>query len=296
VLQRTLAAVHPSLFVGCPMWAHRPWVGRWLPGDTPSGRELEPYSRYVNAVEGNTTFYASPTPATVARWREQAEPGFRFVCKVPRTITHDRRLRDVDDVLSPFLALMEPLSSLIGGLTLQLPASFAPIDLDVLDRVLRRLPSASWRWSVELRHPGFFESPGREAADSTLSRTGTERVLLDSRALYSRPPMSEAGREAWGKKPRIPALTEPITGHPIVRFIGSDHEPTTMAGLAQWEPIVADWLRDGRTPTMFVHTPDNLDSPGLARSFHEALRRRVPELLPLPDAWPVLAAEQGSLF
>ena len=75
VLQRTLAAVHPSLFVGCPMWAHRPWVGRWLPGDTASGRELEPYSRYVNAVEGNTTFYASPTPATVVRWLEQADAG-----------------------------------------------------------------------------------------------------------------------------------------------------------------------------------------------------------------------------
>lgn len=255
-----------------------------------------PYSRLLNAVEGNTTFYASPTPATVARWREQAEPGFRFVCKVPRAITHERRLRDIDDLLGPFFALMEPLAPLIGGLTLQLPASFAPVDLDVLAGVLRRLPAAPWRWSVELRHPAFFEPPGRDAVDRVLERAGAERVLLDSRALYSRPPMTEAGREAWGKKPRIAALTDALTDHPIVRFIGSDDDPTTVAALAQWQPIVAEWLREGRTPTVFVHTPDNLDAPGFARDFHDTMSSEVPGLAPLPPPWPVVAAEQGSLF
>ncbi|MCU1358752.1 MAG: hypothetical protein JWN99_41, partial [Ilumatobacteraceae bacterium] len=115
-------------------------MGLSLPSDTPSGHELQPYSRLLNAVEGNTTFYASPTPAIVRRWAEQAHPGFRFVFKVPRVITHDRRLRDIDDVLSPFLSLLEPLTPIIGGLTFQLPASFAPIDLPVLDGLLQTLP------------------------------------------------------------------------------------------------------------------------------------------------------------
>jgi uncharacterized protein YecE (DUF72 family) len=278
------------------MWAHRPWVGRWLPADTASGRELEPYSRLLNAVEGNTTFYASPTPATVSKWAEQADDGFRFVFKVPRAITHDRRLRDVDDVLHPFLDLLEPLAPWTGALTLQLPASFAPVDLPVLDSLLHRLPSQPWRWSVELRHPAFFETPDRERADAVLATRGAERVLLDSRALYGRPPMTEMGRQTWGKKPRVPALTDPLTDHPIVRFIGSDHDDLTVAGLAEWEPIVAEWLADGRTPTVFVHTPDNVDSPMLARSFHDAMRGQVADLAPLPQAWPVSPAEQGSLF
>ena len=55
----------PQLHVGCPSWAHRPWVGRFLPADTRPGTELYAYSRRVNAVEGNTTFYASPQPARV---------------------------------------------------------------------------------------------------------------------------------------------------------------------------------------------------------------------------------------
>ncbi len=288
--------VHPILFVGCPMWAHRPWVGRSLPTDTVSGRELHAYSRLLNAVEGNTTFYASPTPASVRRWADQADPGFRFVFKVPRTITHDRRLRDVDHLLTPFLTLLEPLAPVIGALTFQLPASFAPIDLPVLDSLLGQLPRDPWRWSVELRHPAFFEFPDRDIADALLGRHSVERVLLDSRPLYARPPMSEAGRQTWGKKPRIPALTDAITDEPIVRIIGSDHPDVTMAGLRDWHPIVADWLRDGRYPTVFVHTPDNLDAPDLARGFHDAVRQLVPNLAPLPDPLPVGTAEQGSLF
>ena len=48
------------LGVGAPMWANRDWIGRSLPADTPAGRELDAYARVVNAVEGNTTFYATP--------------------------------------------------------------------------------------------------------------------------------------------------------------------------------------------------------------------------------------------
>jgi uncharacterized protein YecE (DUF72 family) len=263
---------------------------------TAPGHELEPYSRFVNAVEGNTTFYASPAPATVARWAEQCDPGFRFVFKVPRTITHDRRLRDADAELTSFLTLLEPLAANIGSLTFQLPASFAPIDLPVLESLLARLPRTPWRWSVELRHPAFFEGNERERVDATLGRHGAERVLMDTRPLFSRPPMTEGGRETWARKPRVPALTEAITDEPIVRFIGSDHLDTTRAGLLEWEPIVSDWLHEGRQPTVFVHTPDNFDSPALARALHDRVRGLVPDLEPLPDPWPVVPAEQGSLF
>ena len=164
-----------TLHVGCPMWAQRAWVGRYLPADTSSGQELYPYSRLLNAVEGNTTFYALPPEATIRKWAELAEPDFRFVFKVPRSITHDQRLRDVDVELAAFVKLMLPLGNLIGGLTLQLPPSFGPRDLDALDHVLLKAPQV-WRWSVEVRHADFFGGDGRRALDRVLMRHRAERV------------------------------------------------------------------------------------------------------------------------
>jgi hypothetical protein len=46
----------------------------------------------------------------------------------------------------------------------------------------------------------------------------------------------------------------------------------------------------------FVHTPDNGDSPGLARSFHAEVGLLVPGLAALPEPLPIEVAEQGALF
>ena len=277
------------------MWAQRAWVGTYLPADTASGRELHPYSRFLNAVEGNTTFYALPPAATVAKWAQLADPSFRFVFKVPRTITHDARLRDVKAELAAFVDLLWPLGDLVGGLTLQLPPSFGPRDLDALDTVLREAPPV-WRWSVEVRHPEFFGGDGRRSLEAVLGRHRAERVVLDTVALFHRTPYSEEGREEWRTKPRVPLIDVPLTEFPVVRFIGSDHPELTDGGLQRWQQTIAEWLDEGRSPTVFVHTPDNVRSPALARGFHEAVCGIVDGLEPLPEPLPIGGPEQTSLF
>jgi uncharacterized protein YecE (DUF72 family) len=277
------------------MWAQRAWVGTYLPADTTPGRELWAYSRFLTAVEGNATFYAVPHPATVARWAQMAAPGFRFVFKVPRSITHDRRLRGVADDLAAFVDLLAPLGDRVGGLTLQLPPSFGPRDLGALDAVLRDAPRV-WPWSVEVRHPEFYGGDGRRHFEQVLVRHGAERVVLDTVTLFHRTPLTDAGREEWRTKPRLPLLAEPLTDRPIVRFIGTDHTDLTDAGLARWAPLLADWVDEGRTPTLFVHTPDNMRSPALARDLHARVAALVPGLEALPEPLPVEAPQQTSLF
>ncbi len=49
---------------------------------------------------------------------------------------------------------------------------------------------------------------------------------------------------------------------------------------------MAGWLREGRSPTVFIHTPDNVDALELARRFHDDVRARVPEVEPLPEPIP----------
>jgi hypothetical protein len=57
--------------------------------------------------------------------------------------------------------------------------------------------------------------------------------------------------------------------------------------------VVAGWLREGRSPTVFLHTPDNNDAPALARRFHDDVRALVPGLDALPEPEPV---EPATLF
>ncbi|MCY7298664.1 MAG: DUF72 domain-containing protein, partial [Ilumatobacteraceae bacterium] len=159
-----------------------------------------------------------------------------------------------------------------------------------------RQRSTAWRWSVEVRRAAFFSGSGRIALDSILSSHGVERVRLDTESLFSHPPITDDGREEWEQKPRVPALHEPLTDNPIVRFIGTDDPATTAAGIAHWQPIVADWLREGRTPTVFLHTPDNTGTPALALAFHQALTATIPGLAPLPTPRPLHTHEQRSLF
>ena len=274
----------PSVLrVGCPMWAHRPWVGRYLPAETAVGRELEAYSQLLTAVEGNTTFYALPGAETVTRWLDLTPATFRFVLKLPRTITHDRRLRDCAPERDGFCDRFEPLLSRLGPTTIQLPPSFAPTELEVLESFLAGL-SRDWTWAVEVRHPGFFDGSAVERSLNDLLATyGVERVVLDSRALFAAPAVTSIEEETHQRKPRLPVRPVAIGLTPIVRFIGQTDGPANPPYWAPWVDKVARWIQDGRSPIVFLHTPDNAVSPELARWFHAAVAARVPDLAPLPD-------------
>jgi len=278
------------------MWAHRPWVGRWYPVSVKAGSELGLYARLCNAVEGNTTFYAEPSADTVGRWLDLTPPDFRFAFKLPRTITHDRRLQDVAGPVRSFLDRIEPLGERVGPVQVQLPPAFAPQGIDVLLAFIRRLPS-DWKWAVELRHAGWFDdSDEHRRIDDALIERGIARVVLDTRSLYAAPAMSEAAVEERGNKPRLPIVVEAAGPHPIIRVIGQDSPEGTLDGLRAWKQQLVDWLAEGREPYLFVHQPENVDSPGLARRIYAEMRAVVPALGPLGDPEPVEQNMQTSLF
>ncbi len=278
----TLAVV--ELRVGCPMWAHKPWQGRYLPEKLGRGEQLSAYATWCNAVEGNTTFYGTPSIETVRSWARSTPPDFRFVFKLPKVVTHDRRLRDVTTEMRDFLALLEPLGPRAQTLSVQLPASFGPAELDMLDRFLARMPDAH-ECGVEVRHPAFFDAsgPAGEALTDLLERHGAEWITFDTTVLFSAPPTSEAEQEGWAQKPRLPRRAVAVGAHPIVRYVGRDDTAVTEEGWQPWIAVVARWLREGRRPTFFVHTPDNDDALDLARRFHDQVRAEVPGLAPLPQ-------------
>ncbi|MEU6716687.1 DUF72 domain-containing protein [Nonomuraea sp. NPDC046802] len=271
------------LHVGCAMWSLASWQGRLLPHPLPPAERLRAYATWCNAVEGNTTFYATPSRSTVETWAAQTDPDFRFIVKLPKTITHEHRLRDADEPLRAFLDAIEPLGPRAHALWVQLPASFGPSDLGVLGAFLQRLPR-TWKYAVEVRHPAFFSDERSEhLLERALAAFDAEWVPFDTVTLFQSPPTSDAERDAWTKKPRLPRRSRALTGRPILRYLGRDATERTVEGWQPWLDTVAGWLREGRTPTVFIHTPDNADAPTLARRFHDEVRARVPELDPLPE-------------
>ncbi|SCF09408.1 Uncharacterized conserved protein YecE, DUF72 family [Micromonospora haikouensis] len=274
------------LHVGCAMWAHRSWQGRFLAHPLPAQERLRHYAGWCDAVEGNTTFYATPSRDAVASWARQTGPDFRFVVKLPKLVTHERRLADADAELGAFLDAIEPLGPRAHALWVQLPGSFAPADVPALARFLRRLP-ASHRQAVEVRHPAFFaDAHAARLLEETLAVTDAEWIPFDTTAFFASPPTSDAEREAWTRKPRLPLRTRALTDRPIVRYLGRDDPERTADGWRHWVDVVAGWLREGRSPTVFVHTPDNADAPALARRFHDEVRGRVPGVEALPEPVP----------
>jgi uncharacterized protein YecE (DUF72 family) len=268
------------------MWTHAPWQGRYLPHSLAPRDRLRAYATWCNAVEGNTTFYATPALDTLKSWAEQTAPDFRFILKLPKPITHERRLAGVDDALRAFLAAIEPLGPRAHTIWIQLPPSFSPADLGALAGFLDRLPHGH-RYCVEVRYRAFFEDPRSEQQlEKVLGDASAEWVTFDTTVLFGSPPVSDAEREAWTKKPRLPRRSRALTSFPVVRYLGRDDAARTAAGWQPWLDTVAGWLREGRSPTVFIHTPDNVDALDLARRFHGDVRARVPEVEPLPEPIP----------
>lgn len=269
------------------MWANRDWIGRTLPTSLPTGEELTAYARLCTAVEGNTTFYAVPPASSVERWADQAPADFRFVCKLPRAVTHDRRLRDVGPSVREFCDRMAPLGDRLGPISVQLPPSFGPDEFEVLESFLRALPS-DFAWGVEPRHPGFAaEGVGEPALDGLLRDLGFDRIIIDTRAVFAGPRETPAEIEAFERKPRLKIRPVATATQPVVRFIGQTDLAANPEFWAPWIDHVVRWLDDGLEPIVFLHTPDNLDAPLLARRFHAEVRARVPDLDPLPEPLPI---------
>jgi uncharacterized protein YecE (DUF72 family) len=185
-----------------------------------------------------------------------------------------------DEEVRAFLTAIEPLGSRTHAVWIQLPGSFLPADLGALTHFLSRLPTAH-RYAVEVRHQAFFDDPG--PLEDALATVDAEWIPFDTTAFFRSLPTSDAERDAWTKKPRMPFRSRALTDRPIVRYLGRDDTERTVEGWQPWVEVVAGWLREGRSPTMFLHTPDNADAPRLARRFHDEVRARVPDLEPLPE-------------
>jgi uncharacterized protein YecE (DUF72 family) len=158
--------------VGTAGWAvPRRWA-HLAPADK---KGLTRYADALNAVEINSSFYRPHARETWARWAAQVPDDFRFSVKIPKAITHEAKLVQVDDLLERFLGDVAGLGNKLGPLLVQLPGRFefnAAIAAPFFELLRKR-----HRGQVvcEPRHPSWFARD----AEALLRKHHIARVAAD---------------------------------------------------------------------------------------------------------------------
>lgn len=270
-----------NFFLGLPAWAFPGWKDRYF-SEKPS--RLASYASVFNSVEGNTTFYRTPDPGTVERWRDAvANRAFRFCFKLPREVTHERH-PDLKALLG-FLRVVDPLSDYLGPLLVQFPATLGPSDLKTFTRVFSELEKA-FSFVIEVRHRAFFNKP--ELLEPTLEQFGAGRVMLDSRPLYEGDRRHPEVLDALHEKPDVPVLSAVYNSIALVRLILHPDIVSNRRYIEDWAKRVAAYVKQDIAAYMMIHCPNNLHCPSLAQAFHETLRQQDSMSgLPAFPSWPV---------
>ena len=174
-----------TVLLGCAGWSLSSAVAAEFPEN---GSHLERYAKVFSAVEINSSFYRPHRPATYARWRESVPEDFRFSAKLPRSITHEQGLKDVDALLAAFLAEVGELGKKLGCLLVQLPPSLA-FDALAAQAFFALLRSGTRSaLACEARHASWFS----DAAAALLSEHGVASVQADPRPVSQARPQGDA--------------------------------------------------------------------------------------------------------
>jgi len=142
--------------IGTCAWSFDEWRGVFYPEHLAANERLAWYARSIGSVEIDSTFYATPAREVAQHWADSTPEDFIFSCKMPRVITHERKLLDCREPLSEFLHGIEPLVPKLGAVLLQFPGTFRHTagHLAALREFLELLPSGI-RFAVEFRDAGW---------------------------------------------------------------------------------------------------------------------------------------------
>ncbi len=139
--------------VGCAGWS----IPKEHAGSFPEqGSHLARYAQRFPAVEVNSCFYRSHRTSTYARWASETPAEFAFSLKVPKEVTHNRRLVNTDELLGRFLEETAALGAKRGPIVVQLPPSFA-YNAKLVEEFFTRLRSHyDGEVACEPRHVTWF--------------------------------------------------------------------------------------------------------------------------------------------
>lgn len=165
-----------NIALGTSGWSYKEWIGPFYSKDDKS--LLKAYVRVFKTAEIDSTFYRYPSKGMVMGWARYTPDDFVFAAKLPRLITHEKKLelsQDVETDLQRFVEVMEPLW--LGGklacFLIQLPPRFdyRPEQMEAFFKIL---PSQI-RFAVEFRNKSWI----RDETWSLLRKFNVAYTIVD---------------------------------------------------------------------------------------------------------------------
>jgi uncharacterized protein YecE (DUF72 family) len=248
--------------IGCAKW-NRKDLKNFYPRGTKD--ELEYYAQQFNSIELNATFYRMWPLEQFEKWRDKTEDDFKFFPKVPRLISHIKRLANADELVTDYTANLLGLKEKLGMVFLQMPENFHP-------KWMERLPDFFSKWpqetplAFEVRHEDWHNDVAiSNELNSILKKYNVANVITDS-----------AGRRDLLHM-RLTSDTA------FIRYNGANHD-SDYQRLDDWVDRIEQWYNLGlKNLYFFVHQNLEEASPLLSAHFIKNMNSRFDLDIKIPQ-------------
>ncbi|MGA8676237.1 MAG: DUF72 domain-containing protein [Candidatus Acidiferrales bacterium] len=152
-----------DLWLGTSAFTAAGWETAFYPVGMKPADYLTYYATKFNTVEVDSTFYRTPSVATVNGWERKTPQGFCLAAKVPQLITHEKCLLNCDEDLKQFLDTMDLMGAKLGPLLFQFGYFNKTVFksgkefLARLEPFLKKLPKG-YRFALEIRNKNWLSA------------------------------------------------------------------------------------------------------------------------------------------
>ena len=253
-----------SVYIGCPVWSQKGYVGKIYPPKTPAKNYLKEYCKQFNSIEVNATRYRIPNISDIEKWKSVAPDNFKFSLKFSEIISHRKDIGDSSNYsfIDEFVTSAYQLGDNLGICFLQLPPYFSPERVGQLEKFLNHLPD-DFELAVELRNKDWFSQEGLQIAYDVFNSKNTSFLITD----------------ALGRRD---VLHQTMTNKTLmVRFVGQMLHETDYLRIDQWIDKIEDWASKGLEKVyFFMHQPEPYKylSADIASYMIQKLNTRFPEI------------------
>ncbi|WP_392437682.1 DUF72 domain-containing protein [Cruoricaptor ignavus] len=251
-----------TISVGCAKWNKTDLKGFYPRG---TKDELAYYSTQFNSVELNATFYKMPSPEQVLEWKDKTPGDFKFFPKVNQSVSHYRRLKDVEEPVTRFTTAVLNFGEKLGMSFLQLHDNYKPKDFDRLESFVKDWPQEI-PLAVELRNQEWFED---------------KQIFEQTMALFEAHNITNIIVDTAGRRDMLHMrLTTP---NAFIRYVGANAE-SDYTRLDDWLLRLTEWKDAGlQNLYFFVHQNVEKASPLLSTYFIEKMNKAWNTDLKIPE-------------